>query len=98
MNFFNNKCVRDLPQSEVVSGFLTTYKDKYASGTLCKGNGQKKLYQRCLWCVHKDKYVFSYGENMLYSLYSLNEVKSMVRKVAREVASWYKSYGKCKSL
>ena len=90
MNFFRNKCVRDLPQSEVVSGFLTTYKDKYASGNLYKCNGQKRLYQRCLWCVRMDKHVFLWGQ----SFYSLNNVKRMVRRVAKEVTSWYRSYGR----
>ena len=90
MNFFRNKCVRDLPQSEVVSGFLTTYKDKYSSGNLYKCNGQKSLYHRCLRCVSMDKDVFLWGQ----SFYSLNNVKNMVRKVAKEVTSWYRSYGR----
>lgn len=90
VNLFRNKCVRNLPQSEVVSGFLTTYKDKYVSGNLCKCNGQKRLYQRCLWCVSEDKDVFFWGE----SYYSLHNVKSLVRRVAKEVTSWYRSCGK----
>lgn len=58
MNLFKNESIRNIPQSEVVSGFLTTYKDKYVSGNLCKSTGQKSLYRRCMWCVSYDKNLF----------------------------------------
>lgn len=89
VNLFRNKCVRDLPQSEIVSGFLTTYRSQWKRGTLTKYNGQKRLYFSCLRCLEMDKWAFKYPTE-----FDTDDVKHTVRRLARDVRLWLGNNGK----
>ena len=50
---------------------------------LCRSNGTKRLFRRCVVIVNMDSYIFDYGEHP--GEFNFLHLKRLIRKLAKDI-------------